>query len=174
MVRHTDCINRSVYLEFRISSIRHLLTTKPPDDRYFFCSQSVGLCSSTSTVIIYVQVAKGSKPRSEGSFSQEHVRPLFNALHWLPVNERIIFKIVSFVFSFLWWYTYYHTCHRVSLYTLPLALSVPAQMKKTFLCKLKTTGYGYRSFSVQAALVWNTLPAHIRHCRSLSQFKTSL
>ena len=30
----------------------------------------------------------------------EHVRPLLKALHWLPVKERIIFKIAAFVFRF--------------------------------------------------------------------------
>ena len=30
----------------------------------------------------------------------EHVRPLLKALHWLPVKERILFKIATFVFCF--------------------------------------------------------------------------
>ena len=38
----------------------------------------------------------------------------------------------------------------------------------------KIKGFGYRSFSVLAPLVWNNLPAHIPHCSSLSQFRTSL
>ena len=29
----------------------------------------------------------------------EHVRRLLKALHWLPVKERIVFKIATFVFS---------------------------------------------------------------------------
>ena len=30
----------------------------------------------------------------------EHIGPLLKALHWLPVKERVIFKIAAFVFSF--------------------------------------------------------------------------
>ena len=34
--------------------------------------------------------------------------------------------------------------------------------------------FGHQSFSVQAPLVWNSLPPHIRHSCTLSKFKTSL
>ena len=69
----------------------------------------------------------------------------------------------------------HHICHLVSLCTLHLALSVPAPMKKTLSCaKWKLKGFGHRSFSVQAPLVWNSLPPHVRHSCFLSQFKTSL
>ena len=47
--------------------------------------------------------------------------------------------------------------------------------EKTLSCaRWKLKGFGYQSFSVQAALVWNNLPAHIQHCSFLSQFRTSL
>ena len=64
-----------------------------------------------------------------------------------------------------------------------LVLSVPVPMKKIktktkkqtlFCAKWKLKGCGRRSFSVQAPLVWNSLPPHIRHSCSLSQFETSL
>ena len=63
-----------------------------------------------------------------------------------------------------------------------LVLSVPVPMKKIktktkkqtlFCAKWKLKGCGRRSFSVQAPLVWNSLPPHIRHSCSLSQFRTS-
>ena len=62
----------------------------------------------------------------------EHVRPLLKALHWLPVKDRIIYKIGTFVFClFVFVVPSHHTCH-VSLYTL-LAHSVSVQKKKLFL-----------------------------------------
>ena len=43
-VKHIDHISHSAYLEIRrISSTRHLLTTKATAQLVFFCSQSVGL-----------------------------------------------------------------------------------------------------------------------------------
>ena len=91
-------------------------------------------------------------------------------LHWLPVKDKIIFKIATF--PFFWWDAATMPVI-VSLYTLLLAHSVPVQMKTkqnpTLSCaRWKLKGFGDRSFSVQVP------PAHIRHCSSLSQFKTFL
>ena len=67
----------------------------------------------------------------------------------------------------------HHTCHHVFLYAILLAHSIPIQVKK-LLCKVEIKHFSYWPFSVQASLVWNNLPAHIQHCSSLSQFRTSL
>ena len=48
------------------------------------------------------------------------------------------------------------------------------KQKILFCARWKLNGFGHRSFSVQAPLVWNNLPPNIRHSSSLSQFKTSL
>ena len=45
---------------------------------------------------VHNQAAKGLFHK----YRHEHVRPLIKAVHWLPVKERIIFEIVSFVSYF--------------------------------------------------------------------------
>ena len=65
----------------------------------------------------------------------------------------------------------HHICHPVSLCTLHLIL----WWKKLFPVQDgNSRALVTRSFSVQAPLVWNSLPPHIRYSCSLSQFKTSL
>ena len=103
----------------------------------------------------------------------ECVRPLLKALHWLPVKDRIIFKIATFVFHFFdgTLPPYLSLC--LSIYTPSCTLhSSPGEKNSCERWELK--GFGHWSFSVQAPLVWNNLPAHIRHCSSLSHLKTSL
>ena len=59
--------------------------------------------------------------------------------------------------------------------TLSSSSDLKKKKKKTLFCaRWKLKGFGHRSFSVQAPLVWNNLPPHIRHSSSLLQFKTSL
>ena len=80
---------------------------------------------------------------SQENLRNEHVRPLFKALHWLPVKDRIIFKIgtlfpvyfcsfcslfVVCCFCCCFMVSCHHTCHRFSLYTLLLAQSIPVQI----------------------------------------------
>ena len=75
MVKHTDHISRSAYPEIRrISSIRHLLTTKAAAQ--LMCSfvlRRLDYCNSAHRhqLLSDVQAAKSSKPCSEGCFSQE-------------------------------------------------------------------------------------------------------
>ena len=104
----------------------------------------------------------------------EHVTPLLKKLHWLPVKERILFKIAAFAFGFFdgTLPPYLSSC--LSGYT-PSHTPHSSSNEKTLSCaKWKLKGFGHQSFSVQAPLVWNSLPPHIRHSCSLSQFRTSL
>ena len=68
----------------------------------------------------------------------------------------------------------HRTCHPVSLCN-PSHTFRSSSDEKTLSCaRRKLRGFGHRSFSVQAALVWNNLLPHFRHSSFLSQFKTSL
>ena len=72
---------------------------------------------------VHNQAAKGLFRK----YRHEHVRPLIKAVHWLPVKERIIFEIVSFV-SFSLTVPCHHTSHPLSLCKLRLILSTPVQI----------------------------------------------
>ena len=67
---------------------------------------------------------------------REHGRPLLKGLHWLPVKERIIFKITAFVFRFCdgTLPPYLSSCLCVHSF-----LDSPFQFKWIFfLCKMET------------------------------------
>ena len=61
-----------------------------------------------------------------------------------------------------------------SVYTPSRTLCSSSDEKTLSCAKWKLKGFGHRSFSVQAPLVWNSLPPNIGHSCSLSQFKSSL
>ena len=104
----------------------------------------------------------------------EQVTPLLIKLHWLPVNKRILFKIATFAFCFFdgTLPPYLSTC--LSVYTLSRTLRSSSNEKTLSSAKWTLKAFGHRSFSVQAPLVWNSLPPNIRHSCCFSQFKTSL
>ena len=104
----------------------------------------------------------------------EHVTPLLKKYHWLPVKEIILFKIATFAFRFFdgTLPPYLSSC--LSAYTPFGTLRSSCDEKNLSSARWKLKGFGHRSFSDQAPNVWNSLPPHIRHSRSLSQFRTSL
>ena len=87
--------------------IHHLLTTKVT--AHLVCSfvlSRLDYCTSLLIDINCYQMYGLQKVQNHAAdvvFRKdryEHVRPLLKALHWLPVKERIIFKIAAFVFRF--------------------------------------------------------------------------
>ena len=61
-----------------------------------------------------------------------------------------------------------------SVYTPSRTLCSSSDEKTLSCAKWKLKGFGHRSFSVQAPLVWNNLSPHIWQSCLFSQFKTSL
>ena len=102
-----------------------------------------------------------------------HVSPLLAKLHWLPIAQRINYKISSL-------------CYDVSD-TAPLYLSdllclyVPSHSLRssadTCIIRIPTRKkkfQGQRAFSHLRPVTWNKLPYSVRHAQTQSQFKTQL
>ena len=103
----------------------------------------------------------------------EHITPVLKDLHWLPVENRIIFKILTLTYrclnklapQYLADLLHYHQNERNLRSTNQHLLQVPKSYKKT---------YGDRAFVNAAPRLWNSLPLNIRQSDSLTSFKTNL
>ena len=104
-----------------------------------------------------------------------HITPVLRNLHWLPVRQRIKFKICMFMYKCL------HNLAPVYL----TELCVSRQTHRAGLRsgdrnllevpKVKTKYYGERAFAYAGPAVWNRLPASLRgHDLTLSAFKRDL
>ena len=101
----------------------------------------------------------------------EHITPVLQELHWLPVDARIIFKILSM-------------CHKYIHSGKPEYLDINIQHSSRVtrcagtvtlvetISKHRSTGD--RSFSMAAATLWNNLPADIRCIEDFMLFKQRL
>ena len=100
----------------------------------------------------------------------EHVTLLLKKLHWLPVSERIVFKLVTLSFRYFdgTLPPYFSCC--LSSYSSSRSLRSSSQKLLT-VPRVNLNSAGARSFQYQAPLVWNSLPLKIRLCSSLSSFK---
>ena len=101
----------------------------------------------------------------------EHISPHLASLHWLPVSERIHYKISTIVYN-----TVYTTLPRylydlLSLYTPARPLRSAADTSALCVPSVRTATFGFRSFSHSGPTVWNSLPLHIRSSDSVSKFK---
>ena len=102
-----------------------------------------------------------------------HISPVLKDLHWLPVRERINFKILLLTFRAV------HLEHPVYISQLLSSYSPARDLRssaKGFLTlpKPRLKSYGYRCFAYAAPYLWNRLPEQIRLCTKLSTFKNKL
>jgi len=102
---------------------------------------------------------------------------LRDTLHWLPVSQRITFKIALMT---------YDCIHgRSPVYFRDICspiVSVPFRSRLHFadnddmiVPRTRTARYGPRSFRVAAPQIWNTLPHHLKNSSvNREQFKSGL
>jgi hypothetical protein len=102
----------------------------------------------------------------------EHITPSLRKLHWLPIHQRIIFKIACITFKTIHNQspTYLHqllTRHNPSR-------SLRTRHQNTLVCPRIHSNLGRRSFSYASPTIWNSLPTNIRALDSLALFRSSL
>ena len=103
----------------------------------------------------------------------DQITPVLKELHWLPVRQRIIFKILLFTCKALKALAPQYIADFLVQYKPPKALhSSDKRLLQVPHFKLKT--YGGRSFSYMAPYLWNQRPDAIRLASSLATFKSNL
>ena len=132
------------------------------------------LSSIPSTQLYRVQRLQNWAARLVFQVSRDHPsQPLLNLLHWLPLKQRIIFKLLLFVFKILNNQApkYLHTC--LNLYTPTRSLrSSSDPLRLTY--SVTRTLAGDRTFTVSASKYWNDLPLTVRQSSSVSTFRKAL
>ena len=95
----------------------------------------------------------------------DHVTDIFRDLHWLPINSRIVYKILLMV-------------HKCLYHTSPDDLNklITFESTRTFNLTVQRCNsvFGDRAFSVYSAKLWNPLPLNLKFEVSLINFKKLL
>jgi hypothetical protein len=105
--------------------------------------------------------------------TSDHITPALMHLHWLPIRQRIAFKIAVVTYKCL------HNTAPIYLKDL-LSYSEPIQSLRSSstrplrapITRLKFAGD--RSFSAAAPTIWNKLPTNVRETENLVVFKSKL
>ena len=104
----------------------------------------------------------------------EHISPVLQELHWLPVNLRINFRILVHVYNTLHddsspaYLKSMLTAHEPST-----ALRSTGSYKQLFTPRTRTST-GDKAFANLAPRLWNSLPENIRRSPSVTTFKRHL
>ena len=112
---------------------------------------------------------------------RDHTRPTLLRLHWLPVRQRVLFKIAVLVYQCLNGLAPSYLaddCQLVSdEYKTNIASNIPSAFVWLWPAPSDVHGrttYGDRCFAVAGPRVWNSMPTKLRQSGSLGQFKRQL
>ena len=103
----------------------------------------------------------------------DHITPVLKKLHWLPVAQRIDYKILLLTFKSLVGEAPLYLQELIFRSNQPRLLRSNSQ--NLLVCpRSKSVRYGDRSFAVAAPTLWNSIPQHLRMCESTDHFKSLL
>ena len=103
----------------------------------------------------------------------DHVTPLLRELHWLPVEQRIIFKILFFTFKAL--NNLFPGYISDLLETYKPTRSLRSSSRNLLVIpRSRLKSYGDRGSSVSAPKLWNDIPETIKCSVDLNAFKRNL
>ena len=106
--------------------------------------------------------------------SRTHASPLLQSLHWLPIEKRILFKLIvqafkAFQFSSPGYLaSYFQSRAHKTKYSLRSDLAI------TFEVPRAKKQAGDRAFSVAGPHLWNGLPSSVRTVDHIDRFKNKL
>ena len=103
----------------------------------------------------------------------DHITPVLAELHWLPVEKRIIFKILLLTYKAL------HSQAPIYISELLVPYKPARTLRSSSVLLLKQhkynlKNYGYRQFQVSVPCLWNSLPKSIKSASSVNCFKSKL
>ena len=184
MKQHVTKTCQLAYMELKkIAAIRPFLTedaTKTLVSSYILSRLDYCNCvllGCPSNVIHPLQRIQNSAARliCKSPWSQP-CSPLLKKLHWLPVEERIIYKCCCLCFKVLTGDAPAYLSDLLHVYVPSRTLRSSADTRIFRLPNHRPNRkqHGERAFSYAAVHHWNNLPYTVRHCQSLSTFKTSL
>ena len=104
----------------------------------------------------------------------EHISPLLQNLHWLPVNRIILHKVAALCHTSLSGSGLQYLYDLTHVYTPSRSLCSSSDSRILSTPNVILKSYGQRSFAYHGPTSWNSLPLVLRHQQESDCFKWAL
>jgi len=99
----------------------------------------------------------------EQSVACDHITPLLRQLHWLPIRQRVTFKLACLVYLSLSGNTPMYLADDIHLLSESDRRQLRSSSARTCIVPRTHNSYGDRSFAATGPRLWNSLPSHLRY-----------
>ena len=103
-----------------------------------------------------------------------HSTPILEKLQWLPISERIKYKVACMCFNAINGSGPAYLSELLYVYTPSRTLRSSSNTRTLKIRQYKRKTHGFRSFSCFGPHIWNSLPKDLIHCSTLPCFKAEL
>ena len=178
--KHISNITKTAFYHLRnISKVRGFLSLQDSEKLvHAFISSRLDYCNTlyaglTKQMLNKLKLIQNAAARIVTRTSKcNHITPVLKSLHWLPVKQRIEFKILLLVYKSLNGLAPPYISDLISFYD-------PARcLRSSSKCLLTTprinTNAAHGAFSYCAPTLWNSLPLELRSSQSVLSFKKGI
>ena len=104
----------------------------------------------------------------------EHISPLLQNLHWLPVNRRTLHKVAALCHTSLSGSDPQYLSDLTHVYNPARSLHSSSDTHILSTLNVKLKSYGQRSFAYHGPTAWNSLPLALRYEQESDCFQQAL
>ena len=173
-----DLCRRAMFQIKALSSIRCYISQHACETMvHSLITSKIDYCSSLLAglpikTIKRLQHLQNIAARLVAKSRSEDVTPIMRDLHWLPVEQRIKFKLLLIVFKCVHDMAPPYLAELITPYTPALNLRSASSCKLVVPCT--RSGYGDRAFCRIGPVYWNDLPSDLRALNDFREFKAGL
>ena len=170
LVEHVALVSRSVYYQLR--KLRPVVRCLSDDATktlvHAFIASRLDDCNAlffgiTNKLFCCLQSVQNAAARLvTGAKRSNHISPVLRQLHWLPVRQRVVFKIATLVHGSLSGHAPWYLADVCQLVTDARARQLSSPDPRTLTVHRTSSCFGYRTFAATATRVWNSLPSDLR------------
>uniref|UniRef100_A0A8C1ETF6 Reverse transcriptase domain-containing protein n=1 Tax=Cyprinus carpio carpio TaxID=630221 RepID=A0A8C1ETF6_CYPCA len=181
---HISHVTKTAFFHLRnIAKLRNMLPVRDAEklvhafmtSRLDYCNALLGGCSASS--INKLQVVQNAAARVlTRSRKYDHITPILQSLHWLPINFRISYKILLLTYKALNGLAPAYLTSLLPRYNPSRSLRSQnaGLLIVPRIAKISKSTVGGRSFSYLSPKLWNNLPNIVWEADTLLQFKSRL
>ena len=100
----------------------------------------------------------------------DHISPVLHTLHWLPVEQRVEYKLLLLAFKFVNNNGPSYLSDLLIFYISSRQLRSSSDTRLLRIPSFRLKSFGQRKFSYKASVLWNSLPISLRHSNSTLAF----
>ena len=176
----SNCVRQAYHSLRNLRCIRKYLSQKAAEQLvHAFVTSRIDCCNALLYGLPKTQLQKLQRVQNAAARlvtntrKSAHISPILRRLHWLPVKQRVEYKILLMTFRTLKFMSPLYMNELIKIYK-PSRSGLRSSASSTLVIPKSKRSWGDRAFSSASPRLWNTLPTALQQSGTVDNFKSKL